>query len=134
MMSITGIVARSGYILRCESLIFHKGFSLKRSETPPLKSGFHGAFFCCSNGTDEMRTRLASRSLFKYRQQTKIRSHRKSSSMKIILVCMVSVILEFGTMMAGQELVPSQYSTIQSAIGAASRGDTIAIATGIYND
>ena len=134
MMSITRIVVRSGYILREESLIFHKGFSLKRNETPQLKSGFRRAFFCCSSGTDEMRRRLTSHCLFKYRQQTKIRSHRKSSSMKIILVCMVSMILEFGTMMATQRQVPSQYSTIQSAINAASPGDTIAIANGTYNE
>ena len=134
-MSITRIVVRSGYILRGESLIFHKGFSTKRNETPPLKSGFRRAFFCSSHGTDEMRRRLDSRCLFKYRQQAKIRSHRKSSSMKIIL-CIVSVILEFSTVMATQRQVPSQYSTIQSAINAGTTlsGDTIAIATGIYNE
>jgi len=49
---------------------------------------------------------------------------------------MVSVILEFGTVMATQRQVPSQYSTIQGAINAGTTlsGDTIAIANGIYNE
>jgi hypothetical protein len=53
MMSITGIVDRSGYILRGESLIFHKGFSLKRSETPPSTSGFRRALFYGSRSLSE---------------------------------------------------------------------------------
>ena len=63
-----------------------------------------------------------------------MRSHRKSSIMKIILVCIVSTILEFGTMTATQWSVPSQKPTIQSAIAAASSGDVINIASGTYNE
>ena len=47
---------------------------------------------------------------------------------------MVSVILEFGTLMATQWNVPSQKSTIQSAITAASTPDTVVIASGTYNE
>ncbi len=69
------------------------------------------------------------------RMTARMKSHRRSFSQKSNTLLAASVVLLFGIEAAASVLnVPLDYPTIQEALDAAARGDTVKVAPGIYNE